>query len=311
MSTRGLALRWSFEEALTPTPRHEAALSWFSRHAQLELPWSALQTEGGDRVVTSAKGIYKPAWSEYALSISQRIGSTYDDDLIHLGEEGAGRSRYHQEGPTTADQPHPVYTNDGLLRCMQDAVPVGALVQVSRAPALYSVVGMARIVGWERGSFVLELGGQRPGSETLEGSALEIEAWQPGSDDTRERARAVVIRRRGQPAFRRALLRAYNGRCAATGTNAPAVLEAAHITPYTGPESDLLANGLLLRSDIHALFDLGLFAVNSADMTCLVAPSLVGTEYAGLAGAVLDVPLAPPDRPSIAALDTHREWSRL
>ena len=80
--------------------------------------------------------------------------------------------------------------------------------------------------------------------------------------DGRERAIGAIVRRRGQPAFRRALLEAYHERCAVTGCDAPEALEAAHVVPYRGVATNHPANGLLLRADLHALFDLGLIAVD-------------------------------------------------
>jgi hypothetical protein len=134
---------------------HQRALLWFSRHAHEDLPWAALKIEDGPRLATAAKGIYKPMGSHYALSISQRIGSAYDDDLVELAEGWRGPARYHQEGPTTTDLPFPSYPNEGLLRCMEDGVPVGVLVQVSKTPSIYTVIGLARVSSWEEGSFLL------------------------------------------------------------------------------------------------------------------------------------------------------------
>ncbi|WP_200883691.1 HNH endonuclease [Archangium violaceum] len=51
---------------------------------------------------------------------------------------------------------------------------------------------------------------------------------------------------------------AYGGRCALTDCEEPRVLEAAHIFPYHGPQTNHVTNGLLLRADLHVLFDLGL-----------------------------------------------------
>src|ERR1700722_13744752 len=42
----------------------------------------------------------------------------------------------------------------------------------------------------------------------------------------------------------------------------PWVLEAAHITPYMGASTNSLLNGLLLRADIHTLFNLGLISID-------------------------------------------------
>ena len=71
--------------------------------------------------------------------------------------------------------------------------------------------------------------------------------------DACDKAFAEIIRRRGQPKFRKALLRIYGGRCAITGCSVEAALEAAHVTPYRGERTNVPANGILLRSDIHTL----------------------------------------------------------
>ena len=85
--------------------------------------------------------------------------------------------------------------------------------------------------------------------------------------------RAICIRR-GQPAFRAALLAAYGGRCAITGCDVEDVLEAAHISPYSGPSSSHASNGLLLRADIHTLFDCGLVAFDPKTREVVLADSV-------------------------------------
>lgn len=74
-------------------------------------------------------------------------------------------------------------------------------------------------------------------------------------------AEMTVRPRLGQGAFRVLVTDAYQRRCALTGESTLPVLEAAHIQPYaeSGPHDP--ANGLLLRSDFHKLFDLGLVTV--------------------------------------------------
>jgi putative restriction endonuclease len=61
--------------------------------------------------------------------------------------------------------------------------------------------------------------------------------------------------RMGQGAFRLKLTEAYHRRCSITGERTLPVLEAAHIKPYTESGPHLLSNGLVLRSDLHKLFD--------------------------------------------------------
>jgi putative restriction endonuclease len=245
--------------------------------------------------------------SDYVLSISQRIGSAYDDDLVELSEGWQGPARYHQEGPSTVDAPFPSYPNQGLLRCMEDGVPVGVLVQVSKTPSIYTVIGLARVSSWEEGSFLLV----PVNGDSLSQDQPQKAPWQPPDQEERERVKANVVSRRGQAAFRRKVLAAYRGRCAVTGTNVLPALDAAHISPYSGPASDHIENGLLLRADIHALFDLGLLAIDSATMRCLLDFSLESSSYAHLEGRKLRLPIEGVKRPSPLALDAHRLWAQL
>jgi putative restriction endonuclease len=130
------------------------------------------------------------------------------------------------------------------------------------------------------------------------------QADDPGFDpdsvkDERERAIRAIRLRRGQPAFRAALLEAYGRRCAITGCAVEDVLEAAHITPYLGSLTNHVSNGLLLRADLHTLFDCGLLAVEPKTRTVVVAESLKASAYAKLIGKVLrqtKVPVSAPSR---------------
>jgi putative restriction endonuclease len=83
-------------------------------------------------------------------------------------------------------------------------------------------------------------------------------------EDQRDRAMRAIRIRRGQPRFREELMNAYEGRCAITGCAIADVLEAAHITPYAGSQDNHVSNGLLLRADLHTLFDCGLIAIDPA-----------------------------------------------
>ena len=80
-------------------------------------------------------------------------------------------------------------------------------------------------------------------------------------------------RRPRQEAFRRALLIAYEGRCAITGCDVEAVLEAAHVADWRS-ENDAGA-GILLRADLHRLFDDNLLVIGQ-DYTVIEVPSWYG-----------------------------------
>lgn len=132
-----------------------------------------------------------------------------------------------------------------------------------------------------------------------------------GITDARERILASIVRRRGRSAFRQYLLVAYLGRCAITGCDVEAVLEAAHIVPYRGPKTNDPHNGLLLRADLHTLFDLKRVAVDVATMRLLVSPLLAGTCYEEYRGKPIRVPDDSGSRPSREALAQHRQESGL
>lgn len=130
-------------------------------------------------------------------------------------------------------------------------------------------------------------------------------------EDARERTQAAIVRRRGQPAFRRKLLQAYGNRCAITDCDVTETLEAAHIVPYHGEKTNHVTNGLLLRADIHTLFDLGLIAIDAKSHRVVIANVLKETAYGELSGVTLRLPEDPASRPSPDALRWHRQQAGL
>ncbi len=102
--------------------------------------------------------------------------------------------------------------------------------------------------------------------------------------------------------FRDKLLAAYGRRCAITGCTVPDVLEAAHIYPFRGEETNHPANGLLLRADLHTLLDCGLLAVDPNGLKVVVAPSIRDSSYGKLHGRALQPREAGCQEASIEAL---------
>jgi predicted restriction endonuclease len=138
------------------------------------------------------------------------------------------------------------------------------------------------------------------------GAAEARNAFDPSDiEDARQRIFGAIVRRQGQPRFRQELLKAYRGQCAMTGCAVEQVLEAAHIHPYRGGETNVVCNGLLLRADIHTLFDLGLVRVDHDTLEVVISSLLQGTEYADLASRRLALPVEPSDHPSREALRWH------
>ncbi|MGD8112974.1 HNH endonuclease [Vibrio sp. TRT 17S01] len=77
---------------------------------------------------------------------------------------------------------------------------------------------------------------------------------------------SIIKNRQGQPKFRNAVLSLYNGACVITQCATPSALEAAHVIPYSETKSISPDHGLLLRADIHTLFDLYLISINPLSM---------------------------------------------
>jgi predicted restriction endonuclease len=141
---------------------------------------------------------------------------------------------------------------------------------------------------------------------------VESGEFDPSSEiDGRRRALAAIVRRQGQPEFRKRLIQLYSGRCAISGCDAIQTLEAAHIVPYNGPGTNHPANGLLLRADLHVLFDLGLIAVDPSTFTVILKNELRNTSYADLEGRRLSLPSDLKLQPSSGALARHLENSGL
>lgn len=114
----------------------------------------------------------------------------------------------------------------------------------------------------------------------------------------------------GQGAFRLSIIDAYNKRCAITGEKTLPVLEAAHIKPFAESGPNQIVNGLLLRSDMHKLFDNGYITV-TPDLKIEVSKRIReefnnGREYYQYHGKNLSIlPELAVDKPSALYLDYH------
>jgi putative restriction endonuclease len=118
--------------------------------------------------------------------------------------------------------------------------------------------------------------------------------------------------RLGQGTFRILVTEAYERRCAITGERTLPVLEAAHIKPYSETGPHLVSNGLLLRSDLHILFDDGYLTVTE-DLKVAVSDRIReefenGREYYQYRGKPLrEGRREPYERPSADFLRWHNE----
>jgi putative restriction endonuclease len=122
----------------------------------------------------------------------------------------------------------------------------------------------------------------------------------------------IKLPRLGQGAFRIIVADSYHRQCALSSSHILHILDAAHIRPYTtegGTHSP--TNGILLRQDIHTLFDRGYITV-TPDYRVEVSKRIKeefnnGVEYYAMQGKQIHLPLLEQLRPSQESLAWHNE----
>ena len=297
------------------SPSHQRRLAWFEEHQGELSPFPGPLPPRDLLLVSRKREIYKPGNLVYALSIRINFDSPYADGVPVPTPGGGWLLSYHQDNPDPAGPD----TNEGLRRCIADRVPVGVLREraPARHPARYDVLGLALPVRWSDGYFFFESLSPKavpvidPVSDVLVATARAEVGEQAANDargldddyDARLRVFRQIVARQGQSGFRAALMEAYEGRCAITGYDAAPALEGAHLRPYRGPGSNTVTNGLLLRADIHTLFDLGLLAAEPVTRNVVVSKLLAGTQYEALSTSRLADPAAAWQRPSQETLE--------
>ena len=171
--------------------------------------------------------------------------------------------------------------------------------------------------GWQpnivsgKGLGVLDGEGQRLLAECLERAQLHSHSDELlVAVEAARRGKPVHVEPRlGQGTFRLAVISAYDRACAVTHEHSLPVLEAAPIRPFGQGGAHDARNGILLRSDVHRLFDLGYVTV-TPDFMFKVSSSLMddyhnGREYDRYHGATVSVPTALALQPSRELLDWH------
>jgi len=166
-----------------------------------------------------------------------------------------------------------------------------------------------RLLNTAAGGPILDMSGMIKLSEK---QLARLQTFDPeSSKDGREKIIEDLIKRRGHPSMRQMLLVAYEYRCAISNFNAIDALEAAYIVPYRGKKTHHASNGILLRADLHALFDMGKIAVDTRTMSIVLADELMNTSYRLLAGRPLRYPKEEAHRPDPEGLDLHRRLAGL
>lgn len=286
------------------------ALSWFAENRGTHQKVPAKLADGTFLQGSQGGGIFCPQGGRYALSLKSTLGAQqnaiYADAEPFFAEDGSWTYEYHEvrSKPNSAGtEKNPTWKNLRLLNNWADGIPVGVFREVilpGKNSKTHEVLGLAYVVNHD----------PRTGFFTL--SSLQTPSPKSGLDlkklerDSRKLAETIQVVRQGQAAFRTQLLHAYEGKCALTGFDLPDALEAAHISPFRGEQTNILPNGLLLRADIHGLFDAGIIAFNPETHRVMLCRQAKGSRYEeALNKTSLRLPLQLRHKPSKELLTQH------
>jgi putative restriction endonuclease len=121
----------------------------------------------------------------------------------------------------------------------------------------------------------------------------------------------LIRPRLGQGAFRLLITDSYSRRCAITGERTLPALEAAHIKPYADGGEHAGSNGILMRRDLHSLFDAGYVTVTTShrfEVSQRIREEFEnGRHYYALHGTKIALPDKVELRPDASALSWHNE----
>lgn len=326
----GLELSVSRALQIAP-PEYASGYKWFLDHEGFigPRPWRSHAPVDVDVKLCAQSGIQKPSKHPYAISISSSTKDIYSSDVIHHFEDGTWLFEYCAHKLNSGSTPTKVMYNQSLRRCLARGLPVGVFIE--RKNCIYECLGLAFVEQYDSISdtFLLHGPARIDDSDSLSPISLiernRIErdllanrnqydfspnevadvAIDTFDEDERTRILARVVRRKRQAEFREQLLNAYEGRCAITQYDIAPALQAAHISSYLGPQSQLVTNGLLLRADLHILFDRMLISVNPDNMKIDISNQLKESCYADIENRPLLLPHDNRLRPSESRLAAH------
>jgi len=291
------------ERLATLSPIHRTVLEWFNdRRGQLI---GKPETVNGIHVFNPQTGIQKPSKWKHAVSVRQTLTSVYDDHAPVLAADGSWNYRYFQER-TDPEKAAKLATNRALFDCLKDNVPVAVMIQ-EKVPKVrhvrYRVWGLARVTGFRENYFLLQGyddAGEippRPSDPFLTfdvAPAIYAAVAEPSVpvslDDARKRIDVQIYVRQGGGKFRNDALRRFSRQCVVSGCEVEQALEAAHIVPYLGEHTNVADNALLLRGDLHTLFDRDLLTIDPQTLKVHLRNGLKQSSYKDFEGKTITVP---------------------
>lgn len=223
--------------------------------------------------------------AEKALAEREIYRSTKQDHRYRVREVGPERLVIER-----LDSPAPETLTSGEVRLATRYLNAAG-GRVGRRTLIYTVAKEVSLVrfhprlAWSDDSDWIEVRGVESGFEPAK--RVYRDFGEAPDDDPARLAQFARRVRRGQAKFRKNLLRLYGERCAVSGWGPESVLEAAHILLHADSGLNHSENGILLRADLHSLFDDGLLKIDPSTLTVVLDPSLSKTPYWPLNGSTL------------------------
>ena len=206
-----------------------------------------------------------------------------------------------------------------LINCLEDGVPVGVLI--GQPTGGYRVLGLAFVERYNERTGFFTLHGPVNAStksqrilssfvsdelSVLDKARLrELQRLAVEDGDERIKRLMHTAKREQQKRFRQEVYAAYDGKCAACGTEIYDILQAAHIDDFRGRKSQIVQNGVLLRVDIHMLYDANLLGIEPGSHRIVLAGSADLAPYEYLSDAQLRVPRERRLWPDDELLEIH------
>lgn len=297
---------------------------WFSQNAGAiipQLPHRMSNSPDTPIPLSRDAGIYIPSATrvtyprkKYALSIHSSGKAFYEDKKPISLADGTWIIDYAAYSGVDTVQGY----NQALMSCLEDGIPVGVFFKEAGG---YRVLGLAFIERYNSATRMFTLHGPVSSATEAAGSFVapgldelpkdELYAIQTLDDEDERRIVTIEqVRREQQGKFRELLLQAYDGACAITETDVPQVLQAAHINPYRGKKSQIVTNGILLRADMHLLYDSHLVSVDPDTLSLRLSDRLGDSKYAQYNNVTLRMPTDPRCEPNRDLLAMHFEQFR-
>ena len=259
--------RWEIFQALLPFYGKKVTPD-FLRQTSKYIP-------GIERIHPLIEGIYKPAGSEYALSIASMKVNPYADKVTYLAD-GRWTIKYSAKagGPNLA-------VNQALIKCMAAKEPVIVLEQLSdktgRQGAQYRLMGLGLIDNYNPATdlftlFHVDYATMAQVSQGVDENvfvasairAFALDEFKPFVVD--DVAIYQVAKQKRDQAFKDVILDQYDFQCAVTGlkyhSDNLTEAQAAHIISKGKKGSDDPRNGIALSQTVHWAFDAGMFTIS-------------------------------------------------